>query len=219
MSDPSGQPLPVAELRRNYAAGELKESDAAADPFEQFGRWFTDARKAEVLEPNAMTLATADADGLPSARIVLLKDFDARGFVFFTNYTSQKATELAANAHAALVFWWGPMERQVRIVGPVTRVSPSESEAYFHSRPRSSQIGAWASHQSQAVETRQPFEDRRVELESRFTGKNVPMPDFWGGYRLAPTSVEFWQGRPSRLHDRLRYTRAGEIWTRTRLQP
>ena len=212
-------PTRPADLRKNYDAGVLLESEAATDPFDQFGKWFADAQAASVIEPNAMTLATADATGRPSARIVLLKGFDANGFVFYTNYTSRKASDLAANGRASLVFWWAPLERQVRVDGAVSRVSADETEAYFHSRPRGSQIGAWASHQSQAVDSREVIERRQADLERQFADQPVPVPDFWGGYRVAPSQIEFWQGRPSRLHDRLQYTRVDGVWSRRRLEP
>ena len=209
----------VADQRKEYRAGELLEADAAANPVGQFDRWFADAERAAVPEPTAMTLATADAAGRPSARVVLLKGVDPRGFVFYSNYTSHKGRDLAENPWAALCFYWTQLERQVRVEGRVERVARDEAERYFHSRPVSSQVGAWASHQSAVIESREELERREAELAAKFAGGPVPLPDFWGGYRVVPEVVEFWQGRPSRLHDRLRYTRTGDAWTRERLAP
>jgi pyridoxamine 5'-phosphate oxidase len=220
MSDPT--PNIPADLRRDYTCGQpLLEADLLPDPIEQFARWFGDATEANVVEPNAMTLATADADGTPSARIVLLKGFDARGFTFFSNYDSRKGRELAANPRAALVIYWQPLERQVRIEGTIQRTSREESEAYFHSRPAGAQIGAWVSQQSEVVTSREDLEHRAAELQQRFATGPIPLPDFWGGYRVVPTSIEFWQGRASRLHDRLEYVRenAAAGWTLRRLSP
>ncbi|HEX8914718.1 MAG TPA: pyridoxamine 5'-phosphate oxidase [Humisphaera sp.] len=213
-------PLVPQDLRIDYGRGQLLEADAAADPFEQFARWFADAQAAKVPEPNAMTLATADATGAPSARVVLLKGFDHSGFSFFTNYESRKGRELAANPRAALCFYWQPLERQVRIEGTVERVSRAESDAYFHSRPTAAQVGAWASRQSEVLAGRDEIERREAELTVRFAEREVPLPDFWGGYRLVPSAIEFWQGRPSRLHDRLRYLREADgSWKVDRLSP
>jgi pyridoxamine 5'-phosphate oxidase len=209
----------IAGLRRNYEKFALNEADVAADPIEQFGRWFEDAKAANVIEPNAMTLATADATGAPSARIVLLKNFDGTGFNFYTNKSSPKGQAIKANPRACLVFWWPPLERQVRIDGTITDVSHEEAEAYFHSRPVASQLGAWASRQSRVLESREPLERSYAEYAAKYAGKQVPMPDFWGGYHLNPTSIEFWQGRPSRLHDRLRYVRVEGKWKIERLSP
>ena len=216
MSD-YGAPVPP-EFRRDYARGELLESRALPDPIEQFRAWFADAAGAGVAEPNAMTLATAAPNGVPSARVVLLKGFDARGFVFYTNYTSRKAQELEANPVASLCFFWQPLERQVRVTGRVERVSREESEAYFHSRPVAAQIGAWVSKQSREV-SREKLERRNAELTAKYAGATVPLPDFWGGYRVTPLEMEFWQGRPSRLHDRLLYIRSGDRWEIRRLSP
>lgn len=209
------------DLRIDYGRGRLDESTVAADPLQQFAQWFEAAQAAGLPEPNAMTAATADAAGAPSARVVLLKSFDARGFVFFTNYESRKGRELAANPRACLVFYWQPLERQVRIDGTVERVSRAESEAYFRSRPAAAQVGAWVSHQSSVIASRAELERREAELAARFAGGPVPLPDFWGGYRVVPQAVEFWQGRPSRLHDRILYTRSadGTSWMRQRLSP
>ena len=208
-------------LRIDYGRGRLEDADAAADPFEQFGRWFADVRAANLPEPNAMTLATADPGGAPAARVVLLKDFGADcGFLFFTNYASRKAEHLEANPRAALCFYWQPLERQVRVEGAVERVSRAESEAYFRTRPPSAQLGAWVSRQSRPIASRAELERREQEMRERFAGREVPIPDFWGGYRVVPQAVEFWQGRPSRLHDRILYTRGPDgAWSRQRLSP
>lgn len=212
--------MSIADLRREYASARLDEADVSPDPFVQFARWFAEARGAELLEPNAMSLATATADGAPSVRIVLLKEFDERGFVFFTDYRSRKGQELAENPRAALAFYWAELERQVRITGTVTRTSPEESRAYFASRPVGSRLGAWTSHQSQVIPNRRVLEETLRDIETRFADGAVPLPEYWGGYRLAPESLEFWQGRPSRLHDRIRYLRepAG-TWRIDRLSP
>jgi pyridoxamine 5'-phosphate oxidase len=208
-----------ADIRKDYRLGELHESDVAADPVEQFRRWFTDAEQAKIPEPTAMTLATADHAGVPSARIVLLKGFDARGFVFYTNRKSHKGRELAANPRASLVFFWQELERQVRISGTVEQLSFEQSEPYFHSRPLASQIGAWVSQQSDVISSREQLEALNSELTRKFAGQTVPMPPHWGGYRVIPTEMEFWQGRSSRLHDRLRYRKAGGGWKIERLAP
>jgi pyridoxamine 5'-phosphate oxidase len=216
-----GQPSLIPEdLRIDYARGQLGEGDVLPDPIQQFGRWFEEVRAAKVPEPNAVTLATAEASGAPSARVVLLKAFDARGFSFFTNYASRKGTELEANPRAALCFYWQPLERQVRVEGRVERVSREESDAYFRTRPVSAQIGAWVSRQSQTIDSREELQRREAELTERFKGSPVPLPDFWGGYRVVPSAVEFWQGRPSRLHDRLLYERTADgRWSLRRLSP
>lgn len=208
-----------ASLRKDYALAGLLEKDLARDPFRQFDRWFQEAEAAKVIEPNAMTLATATADGTPSARTVLLKGVDGRGFVFFTNYESRKGRELAANARASLVFPWLALERQVIVAGTVASVSREETDAYFQSRPLGSQLGAWASAQSTVVPSRASLEDNLKAIETRYAGTRVPTPPHWGGYRVAPLTVEFWQGRRNRLHDRLRYRRAGEAWVIERLAP
>jgi pyridoxamine 5'-phosphate oxidase len=212
-------PLSIADLRREYARARLDEAGASDDPIVEFARWFEEAIKAEALEPNAMTLATATPDGTPSARIVLLKGFDQRGFVFFTDYRSQKGTELDRNPRAALVFYWPELERQIRIVGRTSVVSREESEAYFRGRPRGSRISAWVSHQSQVIESRKVLEDRLPELERRYPGEEVPLPPYWGGFRVDPAAIEFWQGRTSRLHDRIRYVRTEDRWRIERLSP
>jgi pyridoxamine 5'-phosphate oxidase len=209
----------IADLRQNYTQAGLLESDIVANPYEQFKLWFDQAVAADILEPNAMTVATVTAEGKPSARIVLLKDFDDRGFVFYTNYNSQKGVELQHCPYAALVFLWGDLERQVRIEGKVEFVSQSEATAYFHSRPASSQLGAWASEQSTIITDRSILEQNLQQLETQYQNTVVPKPPHWGGVRVIPQEIEFWQGRPSRLHDRLRYQLIGGIWQIDRLAP
>lgn len=212
----------LPELRLEYSHGGLTEEQAGEDPLVLFDRWFAEARRASTgpgYEPNVMTLATVDAAGEPAARIVLLKQFDERGFVFYTNYESDKAAELQAHPHAALVFHWCALERQVRITGRVERVSRQESEDYFADRPRGSQVGAWVSDQS-AQTTRDELDRKLAELEQRFEGAPVPCPPHWGGYRVAPSRIEFWSGRPNRLHDRILFTRQDDgSWARGRLSP
>jgi pyridoxamine 5'-phosphate oxidase len=198
---------------------ELRESDLNADPIEQFRAWFIAASQGGTDGPEAMTLATVDADGRTGARIVLLKGVDERGFVFYTNYNSAKARALESNPHAALVFWWPSMERQVRIEGSVGKVTPQESDTYFASRPRGSQLGAWASDQSSVITGRGNLDARFQEMDTTYRDVPIPRPPHWGGYRLAPTSVEFWQGRSDRLHDRFRYRRSGDGWIVERLAP
>lgn len=206
-----------APMRRDYALAGLSEGDLAPTWAEQFGRWFTDA--AGLVEPNAVVLSTASVDGRPSARTVLLKSWDDRGLVVFTSLTSRKGSEALANPFASLVFPWIALERQVVAIGSVEQVTREETSAYFLSRPRSSQIGAWVSHQSTVLGSREELDRRQAELEARFEGGPVPVPDFWGGLRVVPETVEFWQGRTSRLHDRLRYRRAGDKWRVERLSP
>lgn len=213
------QPTHPSSIRTDYQKAELREEDVSPDPIEQFTRWYADAEKAKAPEFTAMTLATADASGRPSARIVLLKSFDAQGFCFFTNRHSQKGRELAENPRASLVFFWQPLERQVRIAGSVEHVSLEQSQAYFASRPVKSQIGAWVSQQSHVITTRQELDKTNEELTAKFAGKPVPMPEYWGGYRVVPQEIEFWQGRRSRLHDRLRYMHIGSGWKMERLAP
>jgi pyridoxamine 5'-phosphate oxidase len=210
--------MSIADLRREYARARLDESTVSPDPVTEFARWFEEAVKAKVLEPNAMTLATVGDNGAPSARMVLLKGFDQRGFVFFTDYRSQKGIELSRNPRAALVFYWPELERQVRISGRTVTISREESEAYFRTRPRSSRISAWVSHQSQVIESRRALEEKVPELERRFPD-DVPLPPYWGGFRLDADMIEFWQGRESRLHDRIRYTREPGGWRLERLAP
>jgi pyridoxamine 5'-phosphate oxidase len=209
--------MTLADLRQSYEKNVLLESNAAASPFDQFLVWFDQALAAKVPEPNAMTLATVDERGWPSARIVLVKGADERGFVFYTNYDSRKGRELAANPRASLLFFWQPLERQIRIEGQIEKASAEESDAYYNSRPLGSRIGAWASHQSQPV-TRQELEDSTHKVEQQY-GENPPRPGHWGGYRLVPDRFEFWQGRPSRLHDRLVYARDGKNWSMVRIAP
>lgn len=211
--------MTIADLRRDYRARQLSESEVAADPIAQFRRWFDEALRAELLEVNAMTLATASPDGRPAARIVLLKGLDDGGFVFFTNYGSAKATDLEANPQACLVCFWAELERQVRITGTVARVDASESDAYFASRPRESQLGALASPQSQVIASRATLESRLSEVAAQHTEHEIARPAHWGGYRVSPSIVEFWQGRPNRLHDRLRYRRVDGAWIVERLAP
>lgn len=222
MSDSTSENSPLADMRRQYQQAGLRKANCDACPFEQFRKWFDEAREAcsdEWFESNAMTLSTTTPGGSVSARTVLLKAFDDQGFVFFTNYDSHKGNELAANPQAALTFYWGPLERQVRIVGKVTKTSRAMSVEYFHSRPRGSQLGAIVSQQSSVVESRETLETSLHELEQQHEGNEVPVPEHWGGYRVEPTEIEYWQGRPNRLHDRIRYRKEGDQWVIERLAP
>jgi pyridoxamine 5'-phosphate oxidase len=208
-----------SERRVHYERASLDETAVAHDPFAQFGVWFGDAlATAEIVEPNGMTVATVDADGQPSARIVLLRGWDERGFVFYTNYESRKGAALAAHPRAALLFWWGILQRQVRIEGAVTRASAAESDAYFASRPRGHRLNAWASHQSTAVADAAALAAAMAQADTRFPDE-VPRPPYWGGYRVVPARFEFWQGRPNRLHDRIVYDRDPSGWQIARLSP
>ena len=211
--------MDAASLRKEYTRAGLDRADMKPDPLLQFHQWFEETLAADLHEPNAMIVATATPDGRPSARTVLLKGYDERGFVFYTNYEGRKAGELDANPACALLFYWGELERQVRIEGRATRLSNSESDAYFASRPRGSRLGAWASEQSRPVEDRSVLEERVRELEARYEGREIPRPPFWGGYRVEPEVFEFWQGRENRLHDRISYRRDGGTWRLERLQP
>jgi len=206
--------------RIEYAHGTLDEANVSADPYAQFGLWLGEALASEsIVEPNAMTLATVGADGRPSARIVLLRGYDERGLRFFTNYRSRKGRELEASPRAALVFYWGPLQRQIRVEGDVARVTPAESDAYFATRPRGHRLGAWASPQSEAVVTRAPLEEAMRRCEERFEGIDVDRPEYWGGYRVVPIRFEFWQGRTNRIHDRIAYERDAKGWRILRLAP
>lgn len=209
----------IADLRQDYKLHALLEADANPDPIGQFQTWFNESVAAQLPEPNAMTIATATPDGIPSARVVLLKGLDDRGFVFFTNYDSHKGQELQANPHAAIVFLWTELERQVRIQGTVERISETESDKYYYSRPAGSRLGAWASEQSQVIADRSVLETRLAELQTEYPDGDIARPLHWGGFRVMPTLIEFWQGRSSRLHDRLRYQKVGTSWTIDRLSP
>ena len=210
----------IADIRKDYKLQSLLEKDVNASAIAQFNNWWQEAIHSEIDEVNAMTLATASADGIPAARIVLLKGFDDRGFVFFTNYESFKGMQLAENPRACLVFFWKELERQIRITGLVEKVNDLESDAYFNSRPEGSRIGAWASPQSQVIESREWLQEREKTYAKDFSGKPLKRPAHWGGYRVKPVTIEFWQGRPSRLHDRLQYTLEGNNeWKVERLAP
>jgi pyridoxamine 5'-phosphate oxidase len=213
-------PPDLTGLRNEYAAHGLRRADLHSDPLQQFGAWFAAALAADIRDVNAMSLATATPDGKPSVRIVLLKGFDERGFAFFTNYDSAKAHELEANPHAALVFYWVQLERQIRISGAVEKTSREDSAAYFHSRPIGSQLGAWVSKQSEVIDARQVLDARLTEMTERYEKGDIPLPPHWGGYRVKPDRFEFWQGRPNRLHDRFRYSRQADgTWLIDRLAP
>jgi len=210
----------IADLRKDYTLQGLSVSDVNPNPFIQFKQWFDQALTAQLPEPNAMTVATVTPDGKPRARMVLLKGFDERGFVFYTNYNSQKGQELAQNPQASLVFWWAELERQVRICGRTEKASESESDEYFYSRPLNSRLGAWASNQSEVIESREVLEQRMQELQIKYQNQDVKRPPHWGGLRVIPTEIEFWQGRSNRLHDRLLYTRLDDgSWKIVRLSP
>ena len=209
----------IAAIRKEYKMQSLNEKDAVPDAIDQFTKWWMDAIDSEIAEVNAMNLCTVAADGKPNGRIVLLKGYDESGFTFFTNYHSQKGEELSNTPFATLVFFWKELERQVRISGMVEHLSAIDNDAYFQSRPKGSQFGAWASPQSREIESRDMLEQKVLELEKQYDDGFVPRPPYWGGYRVVPDTIEFWQGRPSRLHDRLLYTRAGNEWHIKRLAP
>jgi pyridoxamine 5'-phosphate oxidase len=211
--------LDLQSMRQEYKKFELDESSVDPDPFKQFELWFDAAQKAHLPEPNTMILATADAQGIPNIRAVLLKIFDERGFVFFTNYTSTKAKEIEQNTHVALEFLWLDLERQVRVIGTCKKISTAESLAYFLKRSRGSQIGAWVSQQSSIISSRKLLQMQIEKMKEKFSHGNVPLPDFWGGYRVEPTQIEFWQGRESRLHDRILYSKREQQWHIERLAP
>jgi pyridoxamine 5'-phosphate oxidase len=209
----------IADIRTDYKLRSLHESDVASEPFGQFSRWWEEATASDIYEVNAMTLATVSPDGTPSARIVLLKGYDESGFVFYTNYRSHKAADMEANNKVALLFFWKELERQVRIEGIIEKVEAAQSDEYFNSRPEGSKIGAWASPQSTVISSREVIEENVTELEKSFAGKQIDRPPHWGGYAVKPTLVEFWQGRPSRLHDRIQYVLKSNGWKIERLAP
>lgn len=211
--------MSISSIRKDYQLQSLSESDVKQDPIEQFGKWWDEAIASSIDEVNAMTLSTVTAEGKPSARIVLLKGFDERGFVFFTNYESNKGVQLTANPFASLVFFWKELERQVRIEGICEKVSEQESDDYFHSRPIGSQLGACASPQSRVIESRRVIENNLEKLQDQYREMEIPRPAHWGGYRVVPQAIEFWQGRSSRLHDRIKYTKENQSWKIVRLAP
>ncbi len=219
MAEDSSSKTKIAQLRREYSQQQLVESEVAENPIDQFTVWFQQALSAELLDANAMTLATANGDGKPSARIVLLKGVDEDGFRFYTNYESRKGKELQENPHAALCFYWAPLERQVRIEGKVEPLSPKESKEYFQQRPRESQLGAWASKQSTKIASREALEKRFEEIQEKYRDKEIPLPEFWGGFQLLPQRIEFWQGREGRMHDRICYEKKSGEWQIFRLSP
>jgi pyridoxamine 5'-phosphate oxidase len=207
------------DLRKEYAKASLDEATAHPDPVKQFEKWFEEACSAKLPEPNAMAISTVNAEGRPGSRIVLLKSFDSAGFVFFTNYESRKGRELEQNPFVSLLFFWPELERQIRIEGKAEKISRSESMAYYFSRPVNSRLGAWASAQSAVIDGRRVLEKKWDEMKARFEGRDIPIPDFWGGYRIVPDAFEFWQGRESRLHDRIAYRLSGGLWRMSRLSP
>jgi len=211
--------MSISSIRKDYQLQSLSESDVKQDPIGQFGKWWDEAIASSIDEVNAMTLSTVTAEGKPSARIVLLKGFDERGFVFFTNYESNKGAQLTANPFASLVFFWKELERQVRIEGICEKVSEQESDDYFHSRPIGSQLGACASPQSRVIESRRVIENNLEKLQDQYREMEIPRPAHWGGYRVVPQAIEFWQGRSSRLHDRIKYTKENQSWKIVRLAP
>ncbi len=211
--------MDIGDYRREYTKGGLNKEDLNASPFEQFEKWFTQAIDANIPDASAMTLATVSASGKPTQRTVLLKIFDEKGFVFFTNYSSQKSQQISENPNVSLLFPWTELERQIEINGTATKISTAESLKYFLSRPRGSQLGAWASAQSSPINSRQILEGQLQKMKSKFTQGEIPLPDFWGGYRVEPETIEFWQGGENRLHDRFEYTRKNNDWISKRLQP